>query len=162
MQTFVPHFPSRIFFAPHFFTLEVSFFWVVATRAAPQFTSYYPHTPRISYRLSATHKYPQPDMPIKLVSYSYSISASITDFAQNVSSISAGKGWGTTLAHVVCADFDVEKTQFGLQVWSTARSPSFDLEFDLVGQRSRSSKVLRHLLTWFALILKSKKTQFGQ
>ena len=31
-------------------------------------------------------------------------------------------------------------------------SPSFDLEFDLEGQRSRSSKVLRHLPTWFALI----------
>ena len=34
-------------------TLEVSFFRVVATRAAPQFTSNYPHPPRISYTGSA-------------------------------------------------------------------------------------------------------------
>ena len=40
--------------------LEVSFFRVVATRAAPQFTSNYPHLPRISYGLPATHKYPLP------------------------------------------------------------------------------------------------------
>ena len=40
--------------------VEVSFFRVVATRAAPQFTSNYPHPPRISYGLQATHKYPLP------------------------------------------------------------------------------------------------------
>ena len=40
--------------------LEVSFFRIVATRAAPQFTSNYPHPPRISYGLPATHNYPLP------------------------------------------------------------------------------------------------------
>ena len=42
------------------YLLEVSFFLVVATRAAPQFTSNYPHPPRIWYGLPATHKYPPP------------------------------------------------------------------------------------------------------
>ena len=43
--------------------------------------------------------------------------------------------------------------KFGLQ-----RVPRpLNLEFDLEGQRSRSSKVLRHLPTWFARILTSKK-----
>ena len=41
--------------------LEVSFFRVVATRAAPQFNSNYPHPPRISYgcQLPTSTHYPQ-------------------------------------------------------------------------------------------------------
>ena len=41
--------------------IEVSFFQVVTTRAAPQFTPNYPHPPSISYGLPATHKYPLPE-----------------------------------------------------------------------------------------------------
>ena len=42
------------------YLLEVSFFRVVASRVAPQFTSNYAHPPCISYGLPATHKYPLP------------------------------------------------------------------------------------------------------
>ena len=43
--------------------LEVSFFRVVATRAAPQSTSNYPHPPRTSYGLPVTRMSPQRKFP---------------------------------------------------------------------------------------------------
>ena len=49
-------------------------FRVVATSAAPQFTSNYPHPHRISYGLPATHKYPLPTSTHK---YKYLLSTPI-------------------------------------------------------------------------------------
>ena len=58
--------------------LEMSFFRVVATHPAPQFTSNYPHLPRISYGLPATHKYP---LPASTHKYKYLPFASIRHHA---------------------------------------------------------------------------------